>query len=55
MRVVAEWFPRSERSLAAGWVSAGAGLGLILAPLLAGGLAAAYGGQAAFVVPGIFG
>ncbi len=55
MRVVAEWFPRSERSLAAGWVSAGTGLGLILAPLLAGGLAAAYGWQAAFVVPGVFG
>jgi ACS family hexuronate transporter-like MFS transporter len=55
MRAIAEWFPRSERSLAAGWISAGTGLGLILAPPLAGGLAALYGWQAAFVVPGAFG
>ncbi|MFM7065673.1 MAG: MFS transporter [Gammaproteobacteria bacterium] len=55
MRAVAEWFPRAERSLAAGWVSAGTGLGLILAPPLAGGLAAAFGWQAAFLVPGAFG
>lgn len=55
MRAVAEWFPRAERSLAAGWAVAGTGLGLLVAPPLAGTLAALFGWQAAFVVPGLLG
>jgi len=63
-KVVAEWFPRSERSLAAGFITAGAGLGAIVAPPLiallidlfdrlhAAGLSPMDGWHAAFIVPG---
>ncbi|KPJ81843.1 MAG: hypothetical protein AMJ58_03555 [Gammaproteobacteria bacterium SG8_30] len=66
-RVVAEWFPRAERSLAAGFITAGAGLGSIVAPLViapliawvdslhAGGVFPINGWHAAFVVPGLLG
>jgi len=54
-KAVAEWFPKHERSMATGIVTAGSGLGLILAPPVAGLLVASYGWQAAFLVPGIAG
>jgi ACS family hexuronate transporter-like MFS transporter len=66
-KVVAEWFPRAERSLASGFITAGTGLGAIVAPPLiafligafdalhARGLSPIHGWHAAFVVPGVLG
>ena len=66
-KVIAEWFPRSERSLAAGFVTAGTGVGAIIAPPLiaflitgfdalhARGLSPIQGWHAAFIVPGLLG
>ncbi|MGQ0384632.1 MAG: MFS transporter [Gammaproteobacteria bacterium] len=66
-RVIAEWFPRAERSLAAGFVTAGVGIGAIVAPPLivfligtfdalhARGNSPVEGWQAAFIVPGLLG
>lgn len=66
-RVVAEWFPRAERSLAAGFITAGAGLGSIVAPLVIAplitwvdllhgeGISPINGWHAAFIVPGLLG
>jgi ACS family hexuronate transporter-like MFS transporter len=55
LKAVAEWFPRAERSMATGIVTAGTGLGLILAPPVIGLLIAAFGWHAAFIVPGLAG
>lgn len=66
-KVIAEWFPRAERSMASGFVTAGTGIGAIVAPPLIAfliaafdalherGLSPAHGWQAAFVVPGALG
>jgi MFS transporter, ACS family, hexuronate transporter len=66
-RVVAEWFPRAERSLAAGFITAGTGLGAIAAPIIiaplitwfdalhAAGWSPINGWHAAFIVPGMLG
>jgi ACS family hexuronate transporter-like MFS transporter len=66
-KVVAEWFPRAERSLASGFITAGTGFGAIVAPPLiaaligtfdalhARGLSPIHGWHAAFVVPGALG
>jgi len=66
-RAVAEWFPQAERSLAAGFITAGAGLGsivapLVIAPLIAwvdllheAGVSPINGWHAAFIVPGLLG
>jgi ACS family hexuronate transporter-like MFS transporter len=66
-KVIAEWFPRAERSFAAGFVTAGTGIGAILAPPLivfliavfdalhARGLSPVVGWQAAFIVPALLG
>lgn len=66
-RVVAEWFPRAERSMASGFITAGAGLGAIVAPIViaplitgfdalhAAGLSPINGWHAAFIVPGALG
>lgn len=66
-KVIAEWFPRAERSLAAGFVTAGTGIGAIVAPPLIVFLIAAFdslharghspmvGWQAAFIVPALLG
>lgn len=66
-KVIAEWFPRQERSLASGFVTAGPGLGAIIAPPLiafligtfdalhAAGFSPVHGWQAAFIVPGALG
>jgi ACS family hexuronate transporter-like MFS transporter len=66
-KVIAEWFPRAERSFAAGFVTAGTGIGAIVAPPLIVFLIAAFdalhargyspvvGWQAAFIVPALLG
>jgi ACS family hexuronate transporter-like MFS transporter len=66
-KVIAEWFPRAERSFAAGFVTAGTGIGAIVAPPLivfligsfealhARGLSPIRGWQAAFIVPSLLG
>jgi ACS family hexuronate transporter-like MFS transporter len=66
-KVIAEWFPRAERSLASGFVTAGTGVGAIVAPPLiafliatfdalhAAGLSPVHGWHAAFIVPGALG
>jgi ACS family hexuronate transporter-like MFS transporter len=66
-KVVAEWFPRAERSMASGFITAGIGIGAIVAPPLiayliatfdalhARGLSPTHGWQAAFIVPGLLG
>ncbi|HSW34088.1 MAG TPA: MFS transporter [Steroidobacteraceae bacterium] len=55
LKAVAEWFPAHERSLATGIVTAGTGLGAIVAPPLVGLLIHFHGWQAAFLVPGAVG
>jgi len=66
-KVIAEWFPRAERSFASGFVTAGTGIGAIVAPPLivllissfdalhARGLSPIQGWQAAFIVPSFLG
>jgi MFS transporter, ACS family, hexuronate transporter len=66
-KVIAEWFPRAERSLASGFVTAGTGIGAIAAPPLiavliaagdrlhADGLSPLTGWHYAFIVPGLLG
>ena len=55
VKAVAEWFPRSERSMAVGIVTMGPGLGSMIAPPLLGWLITAFGWQWAFIVPGVAG
>jgi ACS family hexuronate transporter-like MFS transporter len=66
-KVIAEGFPRAERSLASGFVTAGTGIGAIIAPPLialliatgdrlhAAGLSPLSGWHYAFIVPGLLG
>jgi ACS family hexuronate transporter-like MFS transporter len=50
IRVVAEWFPPKERSLATGFFNTGSNMGAIFAPLLVPLIVGAFGGwQAAFI------
>jgi ACS family hexuronate transporter-like MFS transporter len=55
LKAVAEWFPKHERSLATGIVTAGTGIGAIIAPPLVGLLIYYFGWRAAFIVPGAAG
>lgn len=55
LKAIAEWFPRSERSLAVGILTVGPGLGAIVAPPLIALLISVWGWQAAFLVPGAIG
>ncbi len=55
MKAIAEWFPRAERSMATGLVTAGTGIGLILAPPVVGVLIYYFNWHMAFIVPGIAG
>ncbi|MFW2405900.1 MAG: MFS transporter [Gammaproteobacteria bacterium] len=55
VKAVAEWFPRSERSLAVGIVTMGPGLGALVSPPLLGWLILTFGWQWAFIVPGVAG
>jgi|TARA_B110000259_G_scaffold73922_1_gene87013 ACS family hexuronate transporter-like MFS transporter len=54
-KAIAEWFPPNERSLAVGIVTAGTGLGSIIAPPLLVWLIIQFGWQWAFIVPGLLG
>jgi MFS transporter, ACS family, hexuronate transporter len=55
LKAIAEWFPQQERSLATGIVTAGIGIGAIVAPPLVGVLIHYFGWQAAFLMPGAAG
>src|SRR6476660_3199906 len=55
VKTVAEWFPASERALAAGLFNSGVALGSIVAPLTVPFIARAYGPRAAFIATGLVG
>jgi MFS transporter, ACS family, hexuronate transporter len=55
MKVVAEWFPNKEKSIAVGYFNAGTSLGSLLAPPLVIFLSLRYGWQTAFAVTGALG
>jgi ACS family hexuronate transporter-like MFS transporter len=53
IKVVSEWFPPKERSVATGFFNTGANMGAIFAPLLVPLIVGAFGGwQAAFITLG---
>ena len=54
-KAIAEWFPSNERSLAVGIVTAGPGLGSILAPPIVAALAVTLSWQWAFIITGLIG
>ncbi len=55
MKVIAEWFPASERGLAGGIYNIGASVGSMLAPPLVAGAILFYNWQSAFVITGAMG
>jgi ACS family hexuronate transporter-like MFS transporter len=52
MKVVAQWFPASERTVATGWFNIGTSIGAMIAPPIIVFCIAAWGWQSAFVVTG---
>ena len=52
MKVIAEWFPARERSIATGWFNAGTALGALIAPPVVIAVSLAAGWRMAFVVTG---
>ena len=54
-KAIAEWMPRAERGMAVAVVTAGPGLGAILAPPIVGGLILIGGWESAFLVTGAVG
>jgi ACS family hexuronate transporter-like MFS transporter len=55
LKAVARWFPATERSTAVGWVSAGVGLGAIVAGPFVAWLILGVGWRGAFLVTGALG
>jgi len=55
VKVVAEWFPESERALAAGLFNSGSAVGAIFAPPIVAFLLLRFGWQSAFVFTGVAG
>jgi MFS transporter, ACS family, hexuronate transporter len=55
VKVIGEWFPPQERSLASGIFNSGAAVGAMLAPPLLAWTALEMGWQASFVVVGVLG
>ena len=55
VKLIAEWFPAKDRSLAAGIFNSGASIGAILAPPLLAWIALTAGIRAAFVIVGLLG
>jgi ACS family hexuronate transporter-like MFS transporter len=55
IKTLAEWFPKSERALAAGIFNAGTNTGAIVAPLLVPWIALSFGWRWAFIITGSFG
>src|SRR5579862_9231109 len=53
IKTVAEWFPRSERSLATGIFNSGANVGAILAPAIVPWVTLRWGWHAAFLTTGL--
>lgn len=55
VKTVAEWFPRKERSFAAGLFNAGANIGVIVTALAVPIITVNYGWRASFVTTGLLG
>jgi ACS family hexuronate transporter-like MFS transporter len=55
VKAVAEWFPKKERSLAAGLFNAGANIGIILTALAVPYITIHYGWRTSFIVTGLLG
>jgi ACS family hexuronate transporter-like MFS transporter len=55
IKIVADWFPQNERSLATGLLNSGANVGAMLAPAIVPWVTLRYGWRAAFLVTGLFG
>lgn len=55
VKTVAEWFPRKERSFAAGLFNAGANIGVIVTALAVPFITVKYGWRASFVATGLLG
>ena len=55
VKSIAEWFPRRERALGVGILNAGANVGVVLTPIIAIGIAGAWGWRTAFLVTGLLG
>lgn len=55
LKAVAEWFPPAERSMGTGLVTAGTGLGAIIAPPLIGLIVGYFGWRWAFALPALAG
>jgi MFS transporter, ACS family, hexuronate transporter len=55
VKLIAEWFPVKERSLAGGIFNSGASIGAILAPPLLAWIALSFGIRAAFLIVGLSG
>jgi ACS family hexuronate transporter-like MFS transporter len=55
IKVVAEWFPESERALACGLFNSGSSFGAILAPPIVAYIVLNYGWQYAFIAIGLLG
>ena len=53
IKTVADWFPRSERSLATGIFNSGANLGAMVAPAVIPWVAVRFGWRAAFLATGV--
>lgn len=55
VKSIAEWFPKRERALGVGILNAGANVGVLLTPIIAIGIAGAYGWRSAFLATGLIG
>ena len=55
VKVIGEWFPAKERSLASGIFNSGAAVGAMLAPPLLAWAAITFGWRASFVIVGLLG
>lgn len=55
VKSIAEWFPKRERALGVGLLNAGANVGVLLTPIIAIGIAGAFGWRMAFLVTGLIG
>ena len=55
IKVVAEWFPKSERALATGIFNSGANIGAVVAPVMVPWILGVYGWQMAFIITGALG
>ncbi|HKV37580.1 MAG TPA: MFS transporter [Blastocatellia bacterium] len=55
IKTVAEWFPKKERALAAGFFNAGSNVGSVIVPLTVPWIVFHYGWQGAFIATGVVG